>query len=121
MPSKQLSRFLAAGMMLAASFFAHASGQDLYDAKCAGCHSLNENRVGPKHIGLKNRLVGSVADYSYSSALEKAGKGKRLRWNAESLDQWLIDPETYLPGQAMNYSLKNAEDRRVIIEYLLNK
>jgi cytochrome c len=121
MPSKQLSRFLAAGVMLGASFLCHANGQDLYDAKCAGCHSLNENRVGPKHVGLKNRLAGSVADYPYSAALAKAGREKGLRWNAASLDQWLIDPEAFLPGQAMNYSLKNTEDRRAIIEYLLNK
>jgi cytochrome c len=121
MPFTLLSRFLATGILLAASFLCHAAGQDLYEAKCAGCHSLEENRVGPKHKGLKNRLVGTVAGYSYSSALEKAGREKDLRWNANSLDRWLIDPEAFLPGQAMNYSLNKAEERRAIIEYLLNK
>jgi cytochrome c len=116
--------------MLATSFFSKSHSQQnsigameagpaLYEAKCGGCHSVDANRIGPLHRGLKNRKIGSVREFDYSSALKSAGEAKGLRWNAESLDQWLNNPEQFLPGQAMNYSLNDPAQRKLIIEYLL--
>jgi cytochrome c len=39
-------------------------------------------------------------------------------WTAKTLDAWLSNPEALIPGQRMNYSVRSAEDRRLIIEYL---
>jgi cytochrome c len=122
---------LVASTMLATSFFSKShsqqnsigaieGGRALYEAKCGGCHSIDANRIGPLHRGIKNRKIGSILDFDYSSALKTAGDIKGLRWNAQSLDQWLNDPEQFLPGQAMNYSLNDPAQRKLIIEYLLS-
>jgi cytochrome c len=123
---------LAVSMLLVVSFFSSANaestssrdryfkGRDLYEAKCGGCHSVDQNRVGPLHRGLNNRLIGSVLGFEYSSALTAAGSEKSQRWNAISLDKWLIDPEAFLPGQSMNYSANDPLERKLIIDYLLS-
>ena len=40
-------------------------GKELYESRCGGCHSLDQNRVGPKHRGVVGRKVASVPDYDY--------------------------------------------------------
>lgn len=89
-------------------------GQQLYQAQCAACHSFAHNEVGPSHAGIYGRAVGTVSDYMYSSALKSA----RLVWSEKNLDQWLKNPEVFLPGQKMGYSVTNEVDRKDIIEYL---
>lgn len=89
-------------------------GQELYQARCFACHSVDANRVGPLHRGVFNRRAGSVADYSYSSALKKSG----LTWNEKNLDRWLANPEQTVPGQKMGYSVNEAADRADLIAYL---
>ncbi len=38
-------------------------GKVLYGG-CMGCHSLDDNDVGPKHRGVVGRKAGTVAGYS---------------------------------------------------------
>ncbi len=92
-----------------------ARGQRLYEARCIGCHSLDANRVGPKHRGVLGRVAGSLPDYRYSTAL----KSSRLIWAQDTLDAWLVAPENLIPGQRMNYRVANDEDRSDIIAYLI--
>lgn len=89
-------------------------GRALYESRCIGCHSLDANRVGPKHRGLFGRVAGTVPGYAYSPALRDA----RLVWDAASLERWLADPGRFLPGQRMNYSVSDAGDRADLIRYL---
>jgi hypothetical protein len=49
-----------------------ARGMHLYQA-CMGCHSLDENDVGPRHRGVVGRRAGTVAGYAYSGALCASG------------------------------------------------
>jgi len=91
-----------------------ARGQSLYESRCIACHSLDSNRVGPKHRGAFGRRAGSVADYNYSRALAKSN----LIWTNETLDLWLINPQDLIPGQRMNVRVKDAQDRGDIIAYL---
>jgi len=48
---------LAAAAPAAAADAAH--GQELYESRCGGCHSLDANRVGPAHRGVYGRKAGS--------------------------------------------------------------
>lgn len=89
-------------------------GQELYESRCMACHSMDANRVGPKHRGVFGRRAGTVPGYDYSQALSRSD----VIWNAESLDQWLADPEAMISGQRMNYSVTDAMDRSDIIAYL---
>ena len=89
-------------------------GRTLYESRCGGCHAVDANRVGPLHRNLIGRPAGRVADFAYSPALQSSA----VVWTAKTLDAWLSNPEALIPGQRMNYSVRSAEDRRLIIEYL---
>lgn len=89
-------------------------GQELYSSRCVACHSIDANRVGPAHRGVFGRKAGGVAGYDYSAALKKS----TVIWNEKTLDQWLTDPEKFIPGQKMGYSVPDAKDRADLIAYL---
>lgn len=88
-------------------------GATIY-ATCQGCHSLDEDDVGPKHRGVVGRHAGTVEGYAYSPALKGAG----LIWTAAALDRWLENPQGLVPGAKMFFALKNAQDRADVIAYL---
>jgi len=89
-------------------------GAEVYASRCGGCHSVDADRVGPRHAGVFGRHAGSVEGYDYSPAL----KASPVVWDAKSLDRWLTDPETLVPGQRMGYSLGDAALRADVIAYL---
>lgn len=88
-------------------------GKTLYGG-CQGCHSLDDNDVGPKHRGVVGRTAGSVSGYAYSPALKASG----LVWTPALLDRWLTNPQTLVPGAKMFYSIADAKTRADIIAYL---
>jgi cytochrome c len=92
-----------------------ADGQMLYDSKCGGCHSLDENRVGPKHRGVVGRKVASASGYDYSPAIKTLGGV----WTAERIDQWLQGPQAMAPGAKMFFQVSDPAQRKAIIAYLL--
>lgn len=109
--------FLAAGVVAASAAPQPGDpvrGQARYEARCGGCHSVEMNRVGPKHRGVFGRKAGAVADYPYSTALKKSG----LTWDAATLDKWLTGPPKLVPGTKMGVSVADAKDRADIIAYL---
>lgn len=89
-------------------------GQQAYEARCGGCHSVEADRVGPRHAGIVGRRAGSVAGFPYSEAL----RASSITWDARSLDRWLADPESLVPGQRMGYRLGDAQVRADIVAYL---
>jgi cytochrome c len=91
-----------------------ARGKSLYESRCIGCHSIDENRVGPAHRGVFGRRAGAVKGYEYSPAL----KSSRVIWNDHTLERWLANPEAAIPGQKMGFSVREPADRADIIEYL---
>ena len=90
------------------------SGKELYTRRCGACHSVDQNRVGPRHRGVYGRKAGSVADYRYSNALKKLN----LTWNENNLERWLANPTALVPGTAMGFRLNNPSERKAIIDYL---
>lgn len=86
----------------------------LYESKCGGCHSLDENRVGPRHRGVVGRKVASIADYDYSPAIRKLGGV----WTAARIDQWLQGPQKLAPGAKMFFQVPDPAQRVAIIAYL---
>lgn len=91
-----------------------ARGSQLYQARCAACHSLDYNGVGPMHRGVFGRMAGSVKGYAYSPALAQSG----IKWDEKSLDRWLSSPEKFVPGQRMGVSVEDAQDRSDLIAHL---
>jgi len=104
------------GFILAAALAAGdpAAGEAIY-SRCLGCHALEYNRTGPKHCGLFGRRIGSVPGFQYSEAM----KHSRLVWNERTLDRFLSDPSSAVPGTNMTYAgVVDAKERSDLIAYL---
>ena len=107
-----LAQAFCAGHVAAAD--AAAEGRTLYQTKCGGCHSVETNRIGPRHRGVVGRRVASVPDYDYSPALKQLGGV----WTSARLDQWLSGTQKMAPGSKMYLALDDAGQRQRIIAYL---
>ena len=88
-------------------------GKTVYQI-CMGCHSLDEDDVGPHHRGVVGRTAGSVPGYAYSPAL----KNSHIVWDRDNLDRWLTSPQGLVPGVKMFFALPSAQDRADVIAYL---
>jgi cytochrome c len=91
-----------------------ARGKALYESRCTACHSLDHSRIGPAHRGVFGRHSARASDFDYSNALKKAN----VVWTERSLNRWLTDPESFIPGQKMGYSVPDKQDRADIITFL---
>jgi cytochrome c len=89
-------------------------GQQLFNRRCGGCHSLDSDKEGPRLRGVYGRKTGSVASFKYSDALAKSG----IRWDDVSLDKWLTDPDKFIPDADMDFHLQKADERAEVITYL---
>jgi cytochrome c len=90
------------------------AGQALYQAKCSGCHSVDTDRIGPRHRDVVGRAVAAVPGYDYSPALRKLGGV----WTPARLDQWLSGTQKMAPGSRMYLELEDSTQRRLIVAYL---
>jgi cytochrome c len=91
-----------------------ARGKQLYESRCIGCHSIDDNRAGPAHKGVFGRKAGMAKGFDYSPAV----KSSKLIWNERTLDRWLANPEATIPGQKMGFTVPDSIDRADLIEYL---
>jgi cytochrome c len=115
-----LRRVLLAASIAAAGLAAQAApgdavrGEAQY-ARCAACHAMAYDRVGPKHCGLVGRRAGSVAGFEYSAAMKKSG----LVWDEKTLDAFLKSPMGKVPNTTMTYDgVPDARDRADLIAYI---
>ena len=87
-------------------------------AQCASCHSteVGKNIYGPSLAGVSNRRAGTLPGYDYSPAL----KASKLKWDAKTLDRWLMSPKKTVPGTKMPFlGLQDAKARQEVIAYLM--
>lgn len=112
--------FFAAALVLSAVPAVAAGdakrGEQIY-ARCAACHALAYDRVGPRHCDLLGRRAGDVAGFEYSAAMKKSN----IVWSAKSLDRFIADPTGVMPGTTMTYAgVKDATERADLLAYLGN-
>ncbi len=89
-------------------------GEQVY-ARCAACHALAFDRVGPRHCGLFGRQAGSVPGFDYSPAM----KNSKITWNEKTLERFIAKPLAMVPGSTMTYDgVADAKDRSDLIAYL---
>ena len=84
--------------------------------QCATCHAIEagKNGIGPSLAGVYGRRSGTARGYSYSPGMQRAGK----TWSEQELDVFLSDPGKAVPGTRMPVPVRNAAQRKAIIEYL---
>jgi cytochrome c len=94
-----------------------AGGEGMYRA-CAACHSLepDRNMTGPSLAEVWNRKSGSLASFPrYSPALKSAA----IIWNDDTLDEWIKDPQHFIPGNTMTFpGIKDARQRADLLAFL---
>jgi len=110
------------GVLLAATFTVPVRGADVDKGKaafeqCAACHSIDGTGEldGPSLKGVIGRKAGSLEDYRYSAAMKRSG----VTWDAASLDQYIADPQAFIPGNRMAFAgMADKSQRDDLIEYL---
>ena len=90
------------------------TGEVLFEKRCAGCHALDSDKVGPRLRGVFGRHAAAAPGFNYSPAL----KNSHVNWDEPALQKWLQDPETLVPDSDMAFRLENGEERSAIIAYL---
>ena len=91
-----------------------AAGKEIYE-RCGACHSLERDRVGPRHCGLFGRRAGSVPGFVYSDAMRNSG----IVWNRQTLDAFLADPLGTVPGTFMTYAgVQDPKERTQLLAFL---
>jgi cytochrome c len=89
-------------------------GRLVFEKRCTGCHSLDQNREGPRLRGVFGRTSGQFPNFPYSSALKDA----HILWNEQTLDRWLTDPDTFVPQNGMSFRVTRPDERRDLIRFL---
>jgi cytochrome c len=94
-----------------------ARGERLYRA-CVACHSLepNRNMTGPSLAELWSRRAGALPAFPrYSPALKSSG----IIWNDDTLNEWIKDPQHFIPGNTMTFpGMKDAQQRTNLLAFL---
>jgi len=91
-----------------------ASGKQIFARRCSGCHEIGRDKIGPRLGDVLGRSAGTVPGYPYSTALQRSG----IIWSDKTLDQWLTNPQGFLPGTKMPIRLASPAERRDVIEFL---
>jgi len=89
-------------------------GKNVFDRRCTGCHTMTEDREGPRLQGVYGREAGAVASFGYSPALKQS----HIVWNDVTLEQWLADPDTLVPNNDMDFHVAKPQERKDLIRYL---
>lgn len=120
MSSKHLLLVAALPAVLAVStygFAAEPSGEAIFKAKCANCHSLTPgmSTVAPDLHGVVGRKAASLPGYNYSTALKEAG----FVWTPEKLTEWLASPHKIVAETEMSFAgLTDEKERAAVVDFL---
>jgi cytochrome c len=109
---------LVNGMTLPAGAANLERGQQVFAQACIACHSLEpeKNMTGPSLSALWGRKAGALPSFTrYSPALKSAD----VVWEDETLDEWLANPQAFIPGNHMVFpGIGDSEARADLIGFL---
>ncbi len=98
-------------------YAAKPAGWDGPAGSCVVCHDLAKGaswRVAPNLWGIVDAPKANAKGYGYSLALAQAGG----TWTAKELDEYLTNPNRFLPGTNKTISVADPEERARIIKFL---
>lgn len=96
------------------------NGQQLFQQRCQGCHTVIPNKpgpIGPSLAGVVGRKAGTSAFSNYSPALKASG----VTWTKVNLDKFLTAPTRMVPGTRMVITVSNPAQRTALIAFLATK
>lgn len=113
---------LPATLAVGASAFAQdddqvSEGETLFQQLCRQCHTLEEgdNRLGPHLVDIVGREAAAVEDFDYSGAMEESD----ITWSPDNIDQFIADPESFIPGNRMPFTgMPDQDERTAVIAFL---
>ena len=92
--------------------------------KCRFCHAVKEDdrdRMAPTLYGIFGRPAAVADNYTYSDALINM-KSNGLIWTPETLDAFISNPASYIPGNRMRVQGgDDPEKRRLRVNYLMRE
>jgi cytochrome c len=96
-----------------------ADGKELFTtSSCVTCHGVTKednSKVGPSLFGVVGRKAGTARSLlGASENLKKYG----VIWSAETLDEFLANPNAKVPGTPMIGMLTDPQQRADVIAYL---
>ncbi len=93
-------------------------GHDTPAGQCVVCHTLEKNaplRVAPTLSGIVGAKKARFEWFGYSKALANAGG----EWSEEDLNEYLTDPDKFLPGTTKTLvGITDPEERAELIDFL---
>lgn len=105
--------------MVGPAFAVDPAAEAQFKKSCGTCHAVDPAaaaRQGPNLFGAVDRRAGSVAGFKYSPAFVAGKDG--IVWDVATLDRWIADPQSVIPGAIMPYKQADEAKRRLIIEFL---
>jgi len=89
---------------------------------CFSCHSVDPKEQaqleGPSLYRIVGRPAASLRGFNYSDAMKKRG-AEGLKWDAATLNAYVADPQTIVPGTRMSAApLRDDQARADLIAYL---
>ena len=95
-----------------------AKGHAIFDANCATCHTaaqVSQDSTSLSLFGVVGRKSGTIADFSYSPAMQAAG----ITWTLDKLNAYIENPPAVVPGNIMYFpGLPDPAQRADLIAYL---
>jgi len=89
-------------------------GKELFEKRCGGCHSLEKDKEGPRLGNVFGRKAGTIQTFKYSDSLKYA----QVVWDDASLDRWLVNTDSVVPNNDMDFHVPKADERADIIQFL---
>jgi cytochrome c len=97
------------------------AGEELFNKRCAPCHSLAEgkNGNGPSLFRIIDRGAALLPGFKYSRALRQTAADESLIWSEENLATFLARPSRLVPGTRMAFpGLKKEEDLATLVAWI---
>jgi cytochrome c len=114
---------LAAALVTPAVFAAGKpdieNGKAIFAQRCGICHAVSNEPggpvMGPNMAGVVGRKAGTKEDFPlYTSAMKAYG----VKWSAKTLDEFLANPLTAVPGTTMPMMLPDDTERADVVAYI---